>query len=207
MLQHAHVSLSGTDPASVLRTPPFPPQHPDLLGFVRPNRVQWVAANPNKIFSLRSFRVPCGVSGARGLRRHEAAGGDRRAALGRFPGPSQSSPRANGRNRPEADGRRNRFNVASRREADIGSLRSAGAFSVSPRNADKSRRCSSCPGWRRKNRTAAPFCLDENQPLRAAAHVFAVAEIPPPMIAQVEGGIFTSTSIPFGAMQQDRNQA
>jgi len=97
--------------------------------------------------------------------------------------------------------------VSCRREADIGSLRSAGAFSVSPRNADKSRRCSSCPGWRRKNRTAAPFCLDENQPLRAAAHVFAVAEIPPPMITQVEGNIFTPTSIPSGAVQRDRNQA
>jgi hypothetical protein len=45
------------------------------------------------------------------------------------------------------------------------------------------------------------------RPLRAAAHVFAVAEIPPPMIAQVEGGIFTPTSIPFGAVQRDRNQA
>jgi hypothetical protein len=57
------------------------------------------------------------------------------------------------------------------------------------------------------NQIAALFCPGEPQPLRAAAHVFAVAEIPPPMIAQVEGGIFTSTSIPFGAMQRDRNQA
>jgi hypothetical protein len=51
-------------------------------------------------------------------------------------------------------------------------------------------------GRQRKNQTAAPFCLGEPQPLRAAAHVLAVAEIPPPMIAQVEGAIFTSTSIP-----------
>jgi hypothetical protein len=47
----------------------------------------------------------------------------------------------------------------------------------------------------RKNQTAAPICLGEPQPLRAAAYVFAVAEIPPSMIALVEGGIFTSTSI------------
>ena len=34
-----------------------------------------------------------------------------------------------------------------------------------------------------------------NQPLRAAAHVFAVAEIPPPMITQVEGNIFQGCSV------------
>ena len=63
-----------------------------------------------------------------------------------------AKPQGNDRNSCDADGR-------SRREADIVSLGSAGAFSVSPRNADKSRRCSSCPGWQRKNQTAAPFCL------------------------------------------------
>jgi hypothetical protein len=42
-------------------------------------------------------------------------------------------------------------------------------------------------------------------PLRATAHVFAVAQVPPPMIPQVEGGIFTPSSIAFGAVQRDRN--